>query len=76
MIKEIGILIFSIITAKDPCKKCIVRSCCTEKCEERIYLENFILKGNKKLIYTKMWAWFIIIYIPSVLTFLYIESFF
>ena len=63
--KEVGIIIFTIITAKDPCKKCIVKACCTEKCEERIYLENFVLKGDT-IFHTKFLAWFIIIYIPSV----------
>lgn len=72
--KDIGIFVLAIITAKDPCKKCIVKACCTEKCEERICLENFILKGDNTLFYTKFITWFIIIYIPSILIILIYDT--
>lgn len=71
--KDIGIFILAIITAKDPCKKCIVKACCTEKCEERIYIENFILKGDT-LLYKKFLVWFVIIYIPSILIILIYDT--
>ena len=30
-----------ILFARDPCKKCIVRACCSERCEEKTYYLNF-----------------------------------
>jgi sulfatase maturation enzyme AslB (radical SAM superfamily) len=27
--------------ARNPCKKCIVRACCTNICEEKSYYKNF-----------------------------------
>ena len=30
-----------VLLAKDPCKKCIVRACCTNQCEKRVqYLKH------------------------------------
>ncbi len=33
--------IILIFFARDPCKKCIVRACCSETCEEKVYYLNF-----------------------------------
>ena len=52
----------TIFFVSDPCKKCIIKSCCSDKCEERIVLENFT--GYSDLWYMKFCAgavWFAII---------------
>ena len=33
-------LFYKIFKLKDPCKKCIVKICCTEKCSEYILINN------------------------------------
>jgi len=30
-----------ILLVKDPCKKCLVRACCSQRCEEKTYYLNF-----------------------------------
>lgn len=65
---EVTMIMISIVTAKDPCKKCLVTACCIDKCEERILLENFILKGDT-LKERKLMAWFFIIYVPGIIIF-------
>ena len=38
--------IWTLITFKDPCKKCIVRACCSDWCEHKTLLTNFIFPYN------------------------------
>ena len=38
--------IWAIITIKDPCKKCIVRACCSTSCEYKTILDNFLFPYN------------------------------
>ena len=64
VLQEIALLIVATLIAKDPCKKCLLRPCCTQKCEERIILENLILRGDS-LVYRKFISVVIII---SVIT--------
>jgi len=66
---ELFIIISLIILIKDPCKNCIVKACCTDKCKERIYLENFVLKGET-IFNQKFLAWFLAIYCLAILIFL------
>lgn len=33
-------LFYKIFKLRDPCKKCIVKICCTEKCNEYILINN------------------------------------
>ena len=30
------------LTLKDPCKMCLVKACCSNKCEDKIYVEKLI----------------------------------
>jgi len=41
MLKYFFGLLYIAITYKNPCKKCLVRACCSEKCEPVITFENF-----------------------------------
>lgn len=40
--------LWACITVKDPCKNCLIKSCCTEKCEEKIQILNFIYPEEKE----------------------------
>jgi len=66
IIKDMGIVLIAIIILSDPCKKCLVQACCSDKCEERIILENFVTKGES-LAKKKFFAWFMIAYIILVI---------
>jgi len=44
----------------NPCKKCIVQACCSDKCELVISIDNFIYP-HEKISEKKMWAWIFII---------------
>ena len=35
----------ALIKTRDPCKKCLVKACCTEGCEEKAILDNFLFVG-------------------------------
>jgi hypothetical protein len=35
------------LTLKDPCKKCLVRACCSQECEHKIMVNNFIFPYDK-----------------------------
>ena len=72
--KELTIIVIAMILAKNPCKKCIVQACCSERCEERTVFENFILRGET-LKHQKLFAWAIAIYVPSVICTLLYHTF-
>ena len=38
---EAFVCMIETILAKNPCKKCLVRACCSEQCEERTVYLNF-----------------------------------
>jgi hypothetical protein len=63
ILKELAVSIVTIILAKNPCKKCLVKPCCSKYCEERVVFENFILRGDS-LKNRKLFAWTFAIYIP------------
>lgn len=43
MIDELKLLKYSILIFKpDPCKKCIVKACCTQPCKEKQDLVSFV----------------------------------
>lgn len=47
---------------KDPCKKCIVKACCSEKCEIVVEIENACfpygsLKEKKRMSYAILFSW-------------------
>jgi len=71
---EIILSVIEVILSKDPCKKCLVKSCCSDKCKERIYFETFILRGES-LIYRKILVWFLAIYAPGIIIYLIISMF-
>jgi len=54
-------LILTVLVIKDPCKKCLIRACCNKKCEERLFLEKFILKGDNTLYFKKILCLLVII---------------
>lgn len=39
--------LWGTLTIKDPCSHCIIKSCCTERCEEKIQLLNFIFPDDE-----------------------------
>lgn len=41
LFKEGFLHIIITLRAKDPCKKCLVKACCSERCEHRTYYLNF-----------------------------------
>jgi len=41
MFKDGFIHIILTLFAKDPCKKCLVKACCSDICEHKIYYLNF-----------------------------------
>jgi len=71
---ESTLYIIEVILSKNPCKKCLVRACCSDKCEERIYFESFILRGES-LWDKKLSAWFLAIYVPGITLYLIISMF-
>ena len=47
--------IYFTLTYKDPCKKCIVRACCSEECEEVIMTKRFLFP-HTSIKEKKYWA--------------------
>jgi hypothetical protein len=70
-LQRIFIEFYLSLTWKDPCEKCLVRPCCSEKCEEVILFENFYFPHDSMK--EKRWsAWFVLYSIViSILTVLY-----
>ncbi|MFW9871557.1 MAG: hypothetical protein ACFFG0_00455 [Candidatus Thorarchaeota archaeon] len=77
MFDELIIKSILVILTRDPCKKCLVSACCSQMCEERSLIENFIgrsssLKSRKRI------AWYILtfitIYIPCVIFVLFYKT--
>ena len=60
------------ITYKSPCKKCLVKACCSDKCEEVIVFENFYWRSDDAK-YKRFCAW-AIIYSICILSFGIIKS--
>jgi hypothetical protein len=49
---------FKTLFIKDPCKKCIVRACCNNKCDTKIYFKKFIYPFNSNDLWQKkLIAW-------------------
>ena len=44
------ISISKILVGGDPCKKCIVRACCSQKCKEKTYHSNLREPGGSIII--------------------------
>lgn len=65
IMQEVTLHIIATLLAKDPCKKCLVSACCGDKCEERVMLENLIMRGDT-LRSRKLFAFFFAIYIPTI----------
>jgi len=65
IVKEVTLNIIATLLAKDPCKKCLVSACCSDICEERVLLENLIMRGDT-LRSRKLFAFFIAVYVPVV----------
>lgn len=74
MVFEILHRLIKLFLMKDPCKKCLVKACCLEKCDEIIYIENYIAPYNSlkeiKIIYSCiLFCWLTdLIYIFAVIT--------
>jgi len=52
-----GILhIIKVIVIKDPCKKCLVKACCSDRCNSSLEIEKLILP-YQKILYAKIEAW-------------------
>jgi len=49
-----------IIFVKDPCKKCIVKSCCSELCDKKIYF-NGVIHPASNVLEAKILAWVVLI---------------
>lgn len=50
-------IMYQIAIAKDPCKKCLVRPCCSEWCSERkIYVR--LMLGYDSMIFAKTISYF------------------
>lgn len=49
-------IVWRSLFLKDPCKKCIVKACCTEQCDEKTELLHFIFPHNS-INQTKTLAW-------------------
>lgn len=68
MIDELKLLKYTILIFKpDPCKKCIVKACCTQLCKEKQDLKNFI--GNDSIGIKRFVAillWVTLLYIPML----------
>jgi len=41
LFKEGFLNIIITLFARDPCKKCLVRACCSERCEHKTHYSNF-----------------------------------
>ena len=52
--------IYYALAIKDPCKNCIVKACCSKKCEVVIAIDNFIFPHDS-LKSKKIDAWFTIL---------------
>jgi hypothetical protein len=65
IMKEVTLHIIATLLAKDPCKKCLVSACCSNKCEEKVILENLIMRGDT-LRSRKLFALFFAIYVPTI----------
>jgi hypothetical protein len=37
---------YTLIKTRNPCKKCIVRACCSLPCEYKVLLDNFLFPYN------------------------------
>ena len=74
IIIEVSKDIIAVILAKDPCKECIVKACCSNTCELRFDFEKFILRGST-FRERKLFAWFYAIYFPSILFLICISIF-
>jgi hypothetical protein len=62
--KEFGIILidslyimYKIAIARNPCKKCIVRPCCSEMCSKKEYYIRLML-GYDSMIFAKSVAYF------------------
>ena len=49
-----------VLFIKDPCKKCIVKACCTDPCEVVVVLKNYIFPFDT-LAEKKKMAWICVI---------------
>jgi len=47
------------MTIQNPCKKCLVKACCSVKCETTIKIERLIWPHNK-IVYAKISSWMIV----------------
>jgi hypothetical protein len=74
MIEEFKLLKYTILIFKpDPCKKCLVKACCTRVCKEKQDLEYFL--GNdsiKSKRYVAILLWFTIIYFLALILFTWV----
>ena len=57
--------LFVAITHKNPCKKCLVRPCCSDRCEAVIVFENFYW-SYKESFFKRVLAWSIISSTPTI----------
>jgi len=46
--KDLAIQLYKTLTVPDPCKRCLVRACCSEKCDTRDRYET--LNGDSPFI--------------------------
>jgi hypothetical protein len=70
MIEELKLLKYTILIFRDPCKKCLVRACCTQHCKKKQDLDHFVGEDTLK---AKRWVaillWVNVIYFPLLMWF-------
>ena len=37
---------YALIITRNPCKKCLVKACCSRPCEEKMLLDNFLFPST------------------------------
>jgi len=53
--KDSFMMIVAYLFLKDPCEKCIVRACCSERCEIKVQTINMIMP-HKTILYAKLFS--------------------
>jgi len=43
---DFGLHAYTLIKTRDPCKKCLVKACCSISCEHKVLLDNFLFPSN------------------------------